>query len=369
MASTPKVPSYRKHVSGQAFVVFTVDYQQKSYYLGPHDTPQSRARYYNLIAQWTADRSRYPDEPDHQIDEPLTVSHLVETLRAESESQVNLKRLLTVGKALVAAHGVELIEAFGPVKLRRLRQAMIDKGNSRGYINEQVGEIVRVFKFGVSHELVEANQLVALESLEPLRHGQAKETEKRKPADLNDVLETLKHTSSQVRGICLTLLATGMRPSEAMTMRPADIDTTSTPWIYKPLHHKTEAYTDKAIPLPNQLQSVVAPFMDREPNAYMFSPSESRAEMNKRGIAGPHFTKDSLNRHIRRVCEAKGITRWTPYQLRHLAATHIAKEVGKDAATAALGHLSGKVTEGYIHDAESKRLAQAGVEALGRLIT
>ena len=50
------------------------------------------------------------------------------------------------------------------------------------------------------------------------------------------------------------------------------------------------------------------------------------------------------------------------------AATEIAKTVGKDAATAALGHLSGKVTEGYIHDAESKRLAQKGVEALGRLI-
>ena len=368
MAKTPKVPNYRKHVSGQAYVVFTVDYKQRSYYLGPHDTPQSRARYYNLIAQWTSDRSRFPDEPDHQIDEPLTVSHLVETLRAESESQTNLKRLLTVGRVLTDSHGAELIEAFGPVKLRRLRQTMIDKGNSRNYINEKIGEIVRVFKFGVSHELVEANQLVSLESLEPLRHGQAREGEKRQPADLTDVLETLNHTSSIVRGICLTLLATGMRPSEAMTMRPADIDTSSSPWIYRPLHHKTEAYTDKAIPLPMQLQTVLSPFMNREPDAYLFSPSESREELGKRGIAGEHFTKDSLNRHIRRVCEANSINRWTPYQLRHLAATEIAKTVGKDAATAALGHLSGKVTEGYIHDAESKRLAQKGVEALGRLI-
>jgi integrase len=42
---------------------------------------------------------------------------------------------------------------------------------------------------------------------------------------------------------------------------------------------------------------------------------------------------------IERACSALGIARWTPYQLRHLAATEAVNRTGSEAAAAALlGH-------------------------------
>ena len=42
---------------------------------------------------------------------------------------------------------------------------------------------------------------------------------------------------------------------------------------------------------------------------------------------------------IYRACDAVGVGRWTPYQLRHLAATEAVNRTGSEAAAAAmLGH-------------------------------
>ena len=41
------MPSYRFHVSGQAVVTLC----GKDFYLGAHDTPESRARYFALLGR------------------------------------------------------------------------------------------------------------------------------------------------------------------------------------------------------------------------------------------------------------------------------------------------------------------------------
>jgi integrase len=59
------------------------------------------------------------------------------------------------------------------------------------------------------------------------------------------------------------------------------------------------------------------------------------------------YTKDTYGRAIRRACEANGIPRWTPNQLRHSRATVIRERFGIEAAMVVLGHSDSGTTEIY----------------------
>ena len=72
-------------------------------------------------------------------------------------------------------------------------------------------------------------------------------------------------------------------------------------------------------------------------------------EGNTKRKPGEMFNKDSLNRAVRRACEKAKIERWTPYQLRHTAATAVAEAIGIESARALLSHQSIKMTERYVH--------------------
>ena len=51
------------------------------------------------------------------------------------------------------------------------------------------------------------------------------------------------------------------------------------------------------------------------------------------------WEKTTLAHMIERACRVLGVPRWTPYQLRHLAATEAVNRTGNEAAAAAmLGH-------------------------------
>ncbi len=63
-----KKPAYQHHVSGQA----RVQLDGKLYYLGEYDSPESRARYFELLAIYNANGQRMPDDVEtHQKDQPI----------------------------------------------------------------------------------------------------------------------------------------------------------------------------------------------------------------------------------------------------------------------------------------------------------
>lgn len=63
------MPAYRFHVSGQAVVTLA----GKDFYLGPHDSPESRARYFELVQEYNANGKIAPDTPAHQKEQAITV--------------------------------------------------------------------------------------------------------------------------------------------------------------------------------------------------------------------------------------------------------------------------------------------------------
>jgi hypothetical protein len=67
---------------------------------------------------------------------------------------------------------------FGPLALKALRKAMIDQGQARRYVNENVHRIRKVFRWAASEQLIPASVPESLWTVEGLHKGlgEARET-------------------------------------------------------------------------------------------------------------------------------------------------------------------------------------------------
>ena len=126
-----RIPSYRLHrPSGQAVVTLS----GKDHYLGRHGSPESRATYERLLAEWLVnDRSRLSPEPpksDLTINELLLVywdhmqSYYVKDGNPTSEPGTIRQALRAVRKL----YGDTQARGFGPLSLKAVRRAMIERG-------------------------------------------------------------------------------------------------------------------------------------------------------------------------------------------------------------------------------------------------
>ena len=248
-------PGYRYHVSGQAVV--TLD--GRNFYLGEHGAPESWAKYYALLAEYNANGQRMPAKAEtHKADQPVTIRCLTAEYRLHVEKKFarapkEIYRYKGLCSLLDDEHGDEPAEKFGPRKLADIRDLFIASGNCRKYVNTQTRNVVAIFRYGVSRELVRPEVIVALESLEPLRHGQttAPESEPVQPVDIEAVRLTAKHLSPTIKAMVRIQAATGMRRGEVCRMRPGDIEKRPDGvWVYRPAKHKTSHRGKaKAVPL------------------------------------------------------------------------------------------------------------------------
>ncbi|WP_246112970.1 tyrosine-type recombinase/integrase [Allorhodopirellula solitaria] len=385
------MPDYRYHVSGQG----VVELSGKTFYLGTYDSPESRAKYFALLQIYNGNGLSIPDDLSivHQQDVPVSVR----CVTAEFREHVKIKyarspshngRLTNLCKLLEDEYGDEPAAEFGPRKLAALRDTFVASGNNRNYANSQTRSICQIFKYGVARELIEVSVLQRLETLEPLRQGQttAKETKPRQPISLEVVRATARYLSPTIKAMVMVQLATGMRPSEVFAMRPRDIDQRGDEWIYRPDSHKTAHHgVTKAVPIVGDARLVVARFLDRPSDQYLFSPIESAAwHREQRSLArkthkscgnrvgsnlkkdpkrkpGEMFTKDSYRRAVVNAAKKAEVEHWTPYQLRYTAAAAIREALGIEAAQAILGHTKAAMTEHYAKSTEAKAIEAAKV--------
>ncbi len=255
-----KAPALRYHLSGQSVV--TID--GRDFYLGKHDSPESIARYAVLVGIYQSGGLCLPDDfdvsmldskasflltmtqPTHQAKEPMTVRHvtagyLVHANVRYAGNQKERQRLKLLCSELDEHDGNLLADSYGPLALQKQRQRWIDSGKSRGYVNRLTSTVVRIFKYAVSQEMVEATTWQRLASVEALREGQttARESEPVRPVSIEAVRATAKELSPVLKAMLRVHVATGMRPSELCKMRPCDIDRTGPVWMYRPAKHKT----------------------------------------------------------------------------------------------------------------------------------
>lgn len=386
-------PTLRRHKrSGSSYARFN----GRQLWFGPYDDPESHAKFAALKAEWEANGRQLPREPDDE----LTVADLAARYLEHAEVYyrkpdgtptheiVNVRYTV---KPLLALYESLPVAEFDLRCLKLVREKMIDGGLSRSTVNNRVWRVVHIFGWGAEEELVPPAVYGGLRALRPLKPGRSRapETEPVQPVAWEHVEKTLEHVSAPVRAMILLQWYTGMRPGEVVQLRPADLERADDRWTYRPLRHKTEHHgRQRLVQLGPRAQEVLRPFLMRvpkpNPELPLFSPADAMAERHakarearqtplwpsheranerKRRAApkqqpGGVYSVPSYGRAIRRGCEAAGVPRWSPNQLRHAAATRIRKEMGLEAARAVLGHSSAAITEVYA-ELDARLAAQA----------
>jgi len=293
-------PSYRRRPGyTQALVTLTdaVTGRRKDCWLGEYGTPASREAYHRTVAQWEARGRRMPLDDvvaTQATAGTLSISQLVREYWGWAKTYYTRGHLAPMKVALRLLrqlYGSSPASEFGPAKLRLLREAMIHGDReadpprrpwARKTINQRIGQIRHVFKWGTAQQLVSATIHQALSTLEPLKRGRsgARETEKIGPAPQHVIDEVRPLLHPTLRALVDLQLLTGARPGELLLLRPCDVamDETAGVWSIRPLNHKN-AYRDKerVIYLGPRAQETLRPFLSRSTTTYCFCPIEVEA--------------------------------------------------------------------------------------------
>jgi integrase len=397
-------------------------------YLGRYNSPESREKYWRIVSELklTGTVPRTAPKPAVAATTPagetrLAIDELLDAFDRHGElhyrhpdgtptgEMANFKHAL---RPLRQLYGSTAAEDFGPLKLKLVRQRMIDSGLSRGVINARIKRIVMVFAFGVENELLPKDAALALREVKSLARGRtpARETEPVKPVPDEHVNAVLPHVAPQVRAMVELQRRTGMRSGEVTSMRTGDIDRTVKVWCYAPRRHKNEHHDhQRSIFLGPAAQAILKPWLKADPDAFLFSPGEAReqrfadmrahrkskvqpSQHNRRKAdakrrPGVRYTTHTYYFAIRRGCQRafphptlsrvprKKLTSeqrkelaawcppesWHPHQVRHTVATRIRRDYGVDAAAVTLGHSSLEAAQIYA-EKDHQRAAQIMAE-------
>ncbi len=405
------IPAYRLHKqSGQAIVTLPDGLGgRRDFTLGEYGSPESRAEYARMLAEWEASARSLPPPAtaaDITINElivrfwPHVEAHYRRPDGTPTSEQEDFKLSL---RPLREMYGHTAAKQFGPLALKALRQKMIDSALCRGVSNQRIGRIRRLFKWAVAEELIPESVHRALLTVSGLQRGrsEAKETEPVKPVADAVVEATLPFLRPQVAAMVQLQRHTGMRPGEVVILRGIDLDTSGAVWFYRPGSdqgphgkHKTAwRGHGKVIAIGPKAQEILKPWLRLNVMEYLFQPREAmaafRAEQRRNRKSkiqpsqqhrhkakpkkrpGERYTSRSYAQAIAKAvlaaskakscepckelhpqdrcetCKPAAIPHWHPHQLRHSMATEIRRQHGLDAARAVLGHRSPKITEVY----------------------
>jgi integrase len=374
-----EIPSYRRHrASGQA--VFTLN--GVDHYLGKWKSPESRAEYDRLTAEWLVGGRRLPDRkgasdsPDGMLLKELILGYFSHLAPALPDIEVDkLSRGLKPARQLF---GETKASEFGPLRYKAVRASMVDAGLCISTINHRMGVIRRMIAWGVESELLPGDALHRLEAVAPLKAGRdAKAPREVKPIPDTDIDAVLPHLMPAVAAMVQLQRLTGMRPGEVCRLTTAQIDRTVDPWVYRPTKHKTKHRgKDRAIPLGPRAKELLTPWLRADPDKPLFSPRDSRQHQDanrphkeasteaRRASARHYFRKRhkptpvsryagesystlSYGNAVSNACRKASIPPFRPNRIRHTAATEIRHRFGIEAARVTLGHSSLNMTEVY----------------------
>jgi integrase len=413
-----RIPSYRHHKARNLAVV-TID--GRDVYLGRFGTPESRAEYDRVVAEWLARGRGVAPAPPPSAGGTATVAEVIlaywrhaerEYTRPDGTPAPELEKVRLALGPLRRLYGTTPADDFDPERFLAVREHLIGAGLARRTINDRMARVVRAFAHAAEKGLARGETHYRLAAVKGIRKGRrgVKRDRKVRPVADAPVEAVRPFVSRQVAAMIDLQRLTGARSGEVCTMRTGDVDRGAPVWIYTPRAHKTEdREIDRRIYIGPRAQAILTPWLKADPDAYLFSPAEAMAERwaaqraahktpltpsqrartrkaRPEKTPGPRYDPRSYAEAIERACDRAfphptlaGVKprdrtaeqraelaawrrehRWHPHQLRHAAGTWLRREFGAEVARLLLGHAHLSTTELYAEADLAKAAAAMG---------
>lgn len=301
----------------------------------------------------------------------MTLTELVVQFLRSDESPKGIQhrqKYKQLGPIFEAAFGrIVPAAAYDAETHREFKAFLIGKKTyCRWTINDFLARVRRLLKFGRSRKICPSDNVAEVVDVPGVRQGDARESICRTPANVADVMKTLPFLPMELIPMVRVQLLTGARAGELLTMRPAEIERSSCPWLYIPKRHKGQ-WRGKSREIwlgPRSREILTARIEQIDEHEFMFSPQRSRPNRTGRLAPRPHYSRHSYSHAIQDACERAGVTPWTSHQLRHRCGTEVRVAMGEEYAQAILGHAPAGVTGRYTREAYV-RLAKEAAEKMG----
>jgi integrase len=266
-------PSYRLHKpTGQAVVTLN----GHDNYLGRFGSPDSRAQYDHLVAEWLSAGRQLPTTSLSVNELLLAYLRFAKECYAPPSTELNHVKLSI--RPLKALYGRAEAKAFGPLALKAVRDQMIAADLCRREINKRIGRIKRLFAWGVENEMIPPSVHHGLQAVKGLRAGRsrARESEPVKPVPDAFVDAVRPYVLPEIWAMIELQRLTAARPGEICVMRTCDVDMTGAVWLYRPPRHKAQRLGhERLIALGPRGQAVLRPWLRTDLRAPIFSPQEA----------------------------------------------------------------------------------------------
>lgn len=399
-------PVHHKASGQDALFLRDDDGKRRMVYLGKHGSTAAARRYREVLADYLAGKPIVTrSRPTRRSSDWPTVAQLCATFLLDAERyyvdaegnrsrEVNNFRLAV--RPLLELYRDTPTDEFSVTELTAVRQLLLDteirckmdkakrpipgtgSKRTRTHINACVRRVKQVFRWGTERKLVPGStwhELSALRSL-PIGRSGARETKPVLAVPWSMVEPILEHLPSPLAACVRLQWCTGMRPSEALNIRMADLDRTGDVWLYAiPKHKNSWRGRSRVVALGPEAQAILLPLL-RIDGGYLISPRDAVSEQKaarraarrtpltpsqrardirnaaKESPIGDHYGIDAYRKAIHRACDTAEIERWSPHRLRHAKGTALARSEGIEVARIALGHKDDRVTRRYALAAE-----------------
>jgi integrase len=308
----------------------------RDYYLGPVGSAEARRRYAELVAGLKEPQAAPPALLGPTVAEAVAAWRRWAVTRYDPAGREVVQYDATV-RPWLDLFAATPASRFGVAELERVRDEMVRRGWCRGVINRRVVRVRTVWRWCEQRGLAPAGSWAHLRAMSPLkaqdRHVRA--TEAARPAEWRDLAKVCRMVPTTVRDMLLVMWYSGGRSGEIRQLKVGDIDhDAKTATLSR--HKNAWRGQVRVIAFGPRAWRVIAPYLEgKGPKAYVFSSGGGRC-----------YQDDSFARAVARGCARAGVS-ITPYACRHAFKQRVTRELGLDAARAAMGQKSIQSTDRY----------------------